>query len=118
LPSFRLEKSVLSANVPTNWWRAPGANGFAFVFQSFVDELAHAAAKDPLEFRLALLGEDRILAGTGRWDPAFDTARMKAVLRLAAERADPVKASPFTSATRATSLKWRKSASRQQACSP
>ena len=88
LPSFRLEKSVLSANVPTNWWRAPGANGFAFVFQSFVDELAHAAAKDPLEFRLALLGEDRILAGTGRWDPAFDTARMKAVLRLAAERAD------------------------------
>ena len=87
MPSFRLEKSVLSANVPTNWWRAPGANGFSFVFQSFVDELAHAAGKDPLEFRLAMLGEDRVLAGTGRWDPAFDTARMKAVLRLAAERA-------------------------------
>ena len=88
LPNYRLEKSVLRANVPTSWWRAPGANGFAFVFQSFVDELAHAAAQDPLAFRLAMLGEDRVLAGTGRWDPAFDTARMKAVLRLAAERAD------------------------------
>lgn len=87
LPNFRQEKSVISANVPTNWWRAPGANGFSFVFQSFVDELAHAAGKDPLEFRLAMLGEDRVFAGTGRWDPAFDTARMKAVLRLAAERA-------------------------------
>ena len=87
LPNFRLEKSVLSANIPTNWWRAPGANGFAFVFQSFVDELARAAGKDPLEFRLALLGEDRVLPGTGRWDPPFDTARMKAVLRLAADRA-------------------------------
>ncbi len=87
LPNFRLERSVLSANVPTNWWRAPGANGFSFVFQSFVDELAHAAGKDPLEFRLAMLGEDRVFAGSGRWDPAFDTARMKAVLRLAAERA-------------------------------
>jgi isoquinoline 1-oxidoreductase beta subunit len=87
LPNFRLEQSVLSTNVPTSWWRAPGANGFGFVFQSFVDELAHAAGKDPLEFRLAMLGEDRVLAGTGRWDPAFDTARMKAVLRLAAERA-------------------------------
>ena len=87
LPSFRLERSVVNANVPTNWWRAPGANGFSFVFQSFIDELAHAAVKNPLEFRLAMLGEDRVLAGTGRWDPAFDTARMKAVIKLAAERA-------------------------------
>ena len=87
LPNYRLEKSVLSTNVPTSWLRAPGSNGLAFVFQSFIDELAYKAGKDPLDFRLRLLGVDQILPGSGRWDPPFNTARMKAVLKLAAERA-------------------------------
>jgi isoquinoline 1-oxidoreductase beta subunit len=87
VPNYSLEKSVVSTNVPTSWYRAPGSNGIAFVMQSFLDELAHAAKRDPLEFRLNLLGPDRVFPGTGRWDPAFDTARMKAVLRLAADKA-------------------------------
>ncbi len=88
VPNYRLEKSILSTNVPTSWYRAPSANGFSFVIQSFLDELAHQAKKDPLEFRLSLLGADRVFPGTGRWDPPFDTARMKAVLKLAAEKAN------------------------------
>ncbi len=87
LPNYRLEKSVLSTNIPTSWMRAPGSNGLAFICQCFIDELAHAAGKDPLDFRLTMLGEDRVLPGTGRWDPAYDTARMKEVLRLVAEKA-------------------------------
>jgi isoquinoline 1-oxidoreductase beta subunit len=87
VPNYALEKSVVSTNVPTSWYRAPGSNGIAFVVQSFLDELAHAANRDPLEFRLSLLGPDRVFPGTGRWDPAFDTARMKAVLRMAADKA-------------------------------
>ncbi len=86
VPHCRIEKSILSTNVPTSWMRAPGSNGLAFVFQSFLDEMAHAAGKDAVEFRLNLLGEDRIFPGSGRWDPSYNTARMKGVLKLVAEK--------------------------------
>ena len=88
VPNFRLERSIVSTNVPTSWLRAPGSNGLAFAFQSFIDELAHAAGQDPYEFRLALLGSDRVLSGTGRWDPDYNITRMKRVLRHVAEKAD------------------------------
>lgn len=87
LANYRLERSITNTNVPTSWLRAPGSNGLAFVFQSFIDELAHAAGRDPLDFRLDLLGEDRVLPGSGQWEPAYNTGRMKGVLRLAAEKA-------------------------------
>jgi isoquinoline 1-oxidoreductase beta subunit len=62
-----------------------------FVFQSFVDELAHAASADPVEFRLALLGEPKVLvnaSGTPNALRDFDTGRMAAVLRRVAAMAD------------------------------
>jgi isoquinoline 1-oxidoreductase beta subunit len=84
IPHYRLEEALMATTVPTGPLRAPGSNGFAFVFQSFIDELAHAAGRDPVEFRLALLGEDRLVTAPGRGGTPYDTARMKGVVRLAA----------------------------------
>ena len=41
--------------VPVQWWRSVGSTHTAFVVETFIDELARAANKDPLEFRRALL---------------------------------------------------------------
>ena len=41
--------------IPVGFWRAPYANSNTFATESFMDELAHAAGKDPVEFRLAML---------------------------------------------------------------
>jgi isoquinoline 1-oxidoreductase beta subunit len=82
IPNYRLQLSVVDSNLPPGPYRSPGANTSAFMIEGFIDELAHAAGCDPLAFRLQLLGEDRELK-----EPAYSTTRMKAVLRLAAEKA-------------------------------
>ena len=85
VPHFRLETTMLPLGVPTGWLRAPGSNALAFVFQCFIDELAHAAGKDPVEFRRALLGEARLVTnpdGKG----GYDAGRMRGVLDLVAEK--------------------------------
>jgi isoquinoline 1-oxidoreductase beta subunit len=82
--------SMLPFGVPTGPLRAPRSNALAFVFQSFIDELAHAAGKDPVAYRLALLGERRVLpdeSGQNNRLRDFDTGRMRAVLELAAQKA-------------------------------
>jgi isoquinoline 1-oxidoreductase subunit beta len=87
VPNFRLDQSIIATSVPTGPMRAPGSNGLAFVMQGFIDELAHAAGRDPVDFRLELLGPDRVVApSAGQRGTPYDTARMKGVVRLAAEK--------------------------------
>jgi isoquinoline 1-oxidoreductase subunit beta len=56
----------------------------AFASESFIDELAGAAHKDPLDYRLHLLSKDEDIK---YFDAVWKTARMRGVLQLAAEKA-------------------------------
>ncbi|MDP2052746.1 MAG: molybdopterin-dependent oxidoreductase [Acidobacteriota bacterium] len=88
IPNLTLEFSLMPLWMKTGALRAPGSNVYAFVFQSFLDELAHAAGQDPVAFRVQLLEQPQLAAADkGPFSSPFDPARMKAVLQLVAERA-------------------------------
>jgi isoquinoline 1-oxidoreductase beta subunit len=72
IPHHRIDFNKVEVGVPVLWWRSVGNTHTAFAVESFVDELAHAAKRDPLEFRRALLAK---------------APRVRAVLDLAAEKA-------------------------------
>jgi isoquinoline 1-oxidoreductase beta subunit len=93
ISNFATHTSVMALGVPTGAMRAPGSNGIAFVMQSFIDELAHAAGADPVKFRLALLNTPAFDAAPapagGQATPAaflFNAQRMRGVLELVAEK--------------------------------
>lgn len=88
LPNFLQQQTVLATGVPMGPWRAPGSNVFAWVIQSFIDELAFAAGRDPLEFRLDLLGERDVVPAASERGLAYHVGRMKRVLRRVADMAD------------------------------
>src|SRR5213593_2124373 len=72
LPHFRLERATVDAGVPIGPWRGVGPSQNGWVVESFVDELAHAAGKDPYAYRRELVAGHPRLVG---------------VLDLAAQRA-------------------------------
>jgi isoquinoline 1-oxidoreductase subunit beta len=81
-----LEQTALECSIPMGPWRAPGSNVFAWVFHSFIDELAHAGGRDPVEFRMELLGNKDVMPGTGERGVPYDVSRMRRVLHEVAEK--------------------------------
>ena len=79
IPNLIVSYVMANTPVPIGAWRSVYASQNAFVVESFIDELAHAATKDPLEFRLRLLDK---------------SPRVKKVVELAAEKAGWTKPLP------------------------
>ncbi len=96
VPNFAIVQSINESGIPTGPMRAPGSNANAFVMQSFIDELALAAGKDPVAFRMALMDQPLVVpppppAGAppqqgGGGGNLFNAARMKGVLQLVADK--------------------------------
>jgi isoquinoline 1-oxidoreductase subunit beta len=72
VPNLAVELHTTTVGVPVLWWRSVGSTHTAYSTETFLDELAHAAGRDPLELRLALLAKH---------------PRHRAVLHLAADKA-------------------------------
>jgi isoquinoline 1-oxidoreductase subunit beta len=73
IPNFHVDYHPPDVDIPTTYWRSVGFSQNTFFSESFLDELAFAAGKDPLEFRRHLLAKSPRLLG---------------VLELAAEKGD------------------------------
>ncbi len=80
VPNFSLRQSIIETNVPTGPWRSPGHSAYCWAYQSFFDEVAIAAGRDQLEFRLDLLSRSY-------GEPPLDLERTSNALKLAAEKA-------------------------------
>ena len=80
-----VSNTMFDLDTPCGPWRAPRSNTNAFVTQSFLHEMAHAAGRDYLEFLLEIMGEPRWFdEGNVR---SLNTGRAAAVIRLAAKEA-------------------------------
>ena len=95
-PAYALYTSMQPLMLRTGALRAPGDNAYCWVAQSFLDELAHAAGRDPLEFQLDLLSNKLAPWSSGEHDAVGDheptgqsvliPERYKGVLELVAEK--------------------------------
>jgi CO/xanthine dehydrogenase Mo-binding subunit len=84
IPNYLVEYVQAETPVPLGWMRSVYALQAAFALESFMDELAAAAGKDPLKYRLQVLAKDQDLS---YFTTTWHTARMRGVLQLASEKA-------------------------------
>jgi isoquinoline 1-oxidoreductase beta subunit len=84
IPNVTLDYVMTQSAVPLGWMRSVYALQMGFASESFIDELAAAAGKDPLEYRLHLLAKDTEIK---YFDATWRTDRLRNVLKLVAEKA-------------------------------
>jgi isoquinoline 1-oxidoreductase beta subunit len=97
IANYQADQTMFDTGWPMGPWRAPGSCVFSWVIHSFIDELAHAAGRDPLEVRLELLGTADMMPAGGLNNPSaksgkgggagYNVARMRNVLKFAAAKA-------------------------------
>lgn len=96
LPNLRIENGPAPAHVRIGWLRSVANIYHGFGIQTFTDELAHRAKRDPLEYLLDLIGQPRVLDFKGvdypNYGAAYDvypweTGRLRHVTELVAEKA-------------------------------
>ena len=84
--NYLAEDLALDSNVSTGAWRAPRSNFIAGAEQSFLDEVAEAAGKDPIDFRLELF--DRAMRDPVGDEHDYDAERYAGVLELVREKSN------------------------------
>jgi len=103
LPNHRAESGPASPPVRIGWLRSVASIYHAFAVHSFLDELAHLAGRDPLEYLLESLGPDRKIdfksqgvdnGSDGRDEYAYDTGRLRRVIETAADKSGWAKRKP------------------------
>jgi len=82
--NYRVENFELTTNISTGAWRAPRSNFIATAEQSFLDEIAEAAGKDPIDFRLELF--EKAKTNPVGEENDYDAARYAGVLELVKEK--------------------------------
>jgi isoquinoline 1-oxidoreductase beta subunit len=86
VPNLLFDYVPVPARVPLGQWRATNHSSNVFVVSSAIDELAHSAGMDPVEFWLGLVGDEQFVQV--REDFRFDASRLKEVISLAADKSD------------------------------
>lgn len=86
IPNHQYDQSLMVGEMPTGPLRAPVSNAVSFAHQSFLDEVAYAAAKDPIDFRLELLSATPTAAASAGGRPGMDAKRMTEVLKVVRTR--------------------------------
>jgi isoquinoline 1-oxidoreductase subunit beta len=86
IPSIGVELHTTEVGVPVLWWRSVGHTHTAFSTETFLDELAHAAGQDPVDFRRALLthhprhlGVLELAAQKAGWDVPLPRGRARGI---------------------------------------
>jgi len=88
VPNYLVEQSFLHTVVPRGYWRSVDISWNHFAVQSFIDEVAAATGKDPLELRRQLIATKQAAVGEGGDEKPVNLERLRRVMDLAAGKSD------------------------------
>ncbi|HEX8616444.1 MAG TPA: molybdopterin cofactor-binding domain-containing protein, partial [Thermoanaerobaculia bacterium] len=90
IPNFKVDFAVATSGVSRGWWRAVEDSINGFVMNSFLDELAHASGRDPIDLRLSLIPKgfvEKFEGENARPHPwPYRSDRFRAVIETAREK--------------------------------